>query len=156
MACPIQRCAVTGASGYVGSRICNYFSARDWTVFELSRRPRQDDVSGRFHIPFELDAPPSASVFRDNRLRVLIHCAYDFRATQWNTICRRNVDGSSQLLRNAVQGGVETIVVLSSISAFDGCRSMYGKAKLSIERAAADVDAFIVRPGLVYGSGSPV
>jgi nucleoside-diphosphate-sugar epimerase len=47
---------------------------------------------------------------------------------------------------------VERIVVISSISAFPGCRSLYGRAKLEIEATATEVGALIVRPGLVYGA----
>jgi nucleoside-diphosphate-sugar epimerase len=51
----------------------------------------------------------------------------------------------------AKEGGVERIIFLSSISAFDGCSSLYGKAKLEIEKDAADVGAGIIRSGLLYG-----
>jgi len=50
---------------------------------------------------------------------------------------------------------VDKIIFLSSISAFEGCRSLYGKAKLEIEKVAADLGATIIRPGLVYGSERP-
>ena len=150
MDAPGLRCAVTGATGYVGSRVSDYFATRGWTVFELARRPRKDAES-RVHVPFQLDSAIPPVFFRDRRIRTLVHCAYDFRATEWEEIERVNVDGSVRLLRAARDGGVETIILLSSISAFDGCSSLYGKAKLAVEKAAADVGAFIVRPGLVYG-----
>jgi nucleoside-diphosphate-sugar epimerase len=66
---------------------------------------------------------------------------------------RINVNGSIGLLAAARTGGVERIVVMSSISAFTGCRSIYGQTKLAIEAAAAAVGALIVRSGLVYGDG---
>ena len=49
--------------------------------------------------------------------------------------------------------GVGKIIFISSISAFDGCRSLYGKAKLEIEKIALENGALVIRPGLVYGSG---
>lgn len=147
------RCAVTGSTGYVGSRISAYFATRGWTVFEFARRPAPDAVNGHVHVPFQLDLPIDSAVFRDNDIRVVIHGAYDFRPVKWKDIHRVNVEGSTRLLRAAKEGGVDTIVFLSSISAFEGCSSLYGKAKLVIEKVAAEVGAFIVRSGLVYGSG---
>jgi hypothetical protein len=44
---------------------------------------------------------------------------------------------------------------MSTISAFEGCRSVYGQAKLEIEAAATSVGALVIRAGLVYGDGPP-
>lgn len=147
-----NRCAVTGANGYVGSRIAEYFEAHRWNVFEFTRHPRPCSSLGRVHLPFRLESPIAPRVFQDHSIRVLIHCAYDFRPVSWEDINRVNVEGSAKLLRAAKEGGVEKILFLSSISAFDGCSSLYGKAKVEIEKVAADVGAFVIRPGLVYGS----
>lgn len=147
------RCAVTGASGYVGSRVSEYFAARGWTVFELTRA-RKHQVPGRIHIPFQLDSAINPALLRKLDIRALIHCAYDFRAPNWEYIHRVNVQGSVRLLRAAEEAGIGRIILLSSISAFDGCDSLYGKAKLEIEKAAAAVGACIIRSGLVYGNGS--
>jgi nucleoside-diphosphate-sugar epimerase len=149
-----QRCAVTGTTGYVGSRILAHFEAHGWSTCELSRRPSHCDDPSRLHVPFQLESSIDPAVFRDNGIRALIHCAYDFRPLKWRDIERVDVDGSARLLRAARKGGVDTIVVLSSISAFDGCSSLYGKAKLAIEKTAFDIGAFVVRPGLVYGDQS--
>jgi nucleoside-diphosphate-sugar epimerase len=146
------RCAVTGANGYVGSRISEYFAMRGWTVFEFTRRPSPHPAASRVHMPFQLDSSIDPCIFRDNGIRVLIHCAYDFRPVRREEIQRVNVEGSSRLLQAAKDGRVERIIFVSSISAFDGCSSLYGKAKLQIEKVAAEVGAAIVRSGLVYGS----
>ena len=84
----------------------------------------------------------------------LVHCAYDFSVSGWDEIRRVNVDGSIALLQAAKDAGVGRLVFISSMSAFPGCRSLYGRAKLEVERAAAALGAVIVRPGLVYGSES--
>jgi nucleoside-diphosphate-sugar epimerase len=39
------------------------------------------------------------------------------------------------------------------MSAFEGCKSLYGMAKLAIEKEAHKTGAIIVRPGLVFGRG---
>jgi len=55
------------------------------------------------------------------------------------------------LLEAAREAGVETIVFISTLSAFEGCRSLYGRAKLEIEATAHNMGANVIRPGLVYG-----
>lgn len=142
-------CAVTGAGGYVGSHVASAFSTRNWSVLELGR-PGRPTKPGRGHLPYDLDHPVDPAIFTDNRVRVLVHCAYDFRPNKWADVRRINVEGSARLLRAAKQAGVEKIVLISSISAFAGCRSLYGKAKLEIEDVAASLGALIVRSGLVY------
>jgi nucleoside-diphosphate-sugar epimerase len=147
------RCAVTGATGYVGSRISEYFAARGWTVFEFARRPSSPSTPSRISVPYQLDSAIHPTIFRDNGIEAVIHCAYDFRPTTWKEIRRVNIEGSARLFRAAKEAGVRKIVLLSSISAFDGCASLYGRAKLEIEKIAFDVGAFSIRSGLVFGSG---
>jgi nucleoside-diphosphate-sugar epimerase len=62
--------------------------------------------------------------------------------------------GSRRLIAAATAGGVERIVVISTISAFAGCRSLYGRAKLAIETDVAGSGGVAVRSGLVYGDDS--
>jgi nucleoside-diphosphate-sugar epimerase len=45
---------------------------------------------------------------------------------------------------------VGKIVCISSISAYPGCKSLYGRAKLEIETIAQDHRALTIRPGLIY------
>ena len=58
------------------------------------------------------------------------------------------------LLRKAKLLGVRRILYLSSMSAYPGTTQIYGQTKLAIERAALDLGAICVRPGLVYGPTS--
>lgn len=150
----LPRCAVTGANGYVGSCIANYFIARGWNVLELARRPSSALDDHRAHVPYELGSPLDTSIFGDSNVSVLIHCAYDFSPVRWQDIRRVNVEGSMRLLRAAKKAGVKRIIFISSISAFEGCRSRYGKSKIEGEKIARDLGALIIRSGLVYGNRS--
>jgi nucleoside-diphosphate-sugar epimerase len=140
-----QTCLLTGATGYLGSCVKHALQGRDWNVVELSRRP----AAGGRVIPFQLgnDVPASALT----GARALVHCAYDFTQLSWPEIHRVNVAGSVKLLSAAREANVETLVYISSISAFAGCRSLYGRAKLETERFAHSVGAIVVRPGLIWG-----
>jgi nucleoside-diphosphate-sugar epimerase len=73
------------------------------------------------------------------------------RATTYSDLRRICVDGSNTLFEAARRAGVERIVFISTISAFDGCRSAYGKTKLAVEKSLAGTTAVVLRPGLVFG-----
>ncbi|MGB9030696.1 MAG: NAD(P)-dependent oxidoreductase [Acidobacteriaceae bacterium] len=139
-------CAITGASGYVGSRIAQRL-AQDGRVVALCRKPASDaDIS--WSLSSSEDVAP---LLRQRRVSVLIHAAWDFSAVTAEDIQRVNVEGSIRMLRMAKAAGVGRIVFISTISAFIGARSLYGKAKLQVESVAAELGGIILRPGLVFG-----
>lgn len=135
--------ALTGASGFVGSQLASRFERDGWRTARFSS-------SGAGDVKFRLGGEVDAEEFRSRNVDALVHCAYDFKPVTWSEIERVNVEGSRRLLDAAASGGVRSIVVLSTISAFPGCRSLYGRAKLEIEGAAERVGAAILRPGLVF------
>ena len=143
-----KTCAITGANGFVGTCLKRRMQSEGWRVIPWTRQPEPRTDGVPFHLGREVDAGQLKGV------RALVHCAYDFGPLRREDIASVNVAGSQKLLEAAQKAGVETVVVISSLSAFDGCRSLYGKAKLQIERAALSAGAFVIRPGLVYGSHS--
>ena len=144
----MTHCAVTGASGYVGSRIAGALAASGFGVVALGRQP------GPQGIPWKLDAPsPIADQLRSMRVTGLVHAAWDFtqpKAAQNRLI---NVEGSRRLIADAVAAGVKDIVFVSTISAFDNATSNYGRAKLEVEALVLAAGGTVVRPGLVWGDG---
>src|SRR4029453_12836698 len=76
----------------------------------------------------------------------------DFSQRQAADIRRVNVDGSAALLRAARDARVERLIYISSISAFEACRSVYGLTKLESEAIARSVNATVIRPGLIWGT----
>lgn len=144
------RCGISGSNGYLGSKIKEYLEARGVEVFELRRKLPESGEGGENVIPFVLghDLMPGAL----SRLDVLIHCAYDFSLRRWEDIYEVNVNGTLKLFESARNDGVRRIIFISSMSAFTGCRSMYGRSKLEVERKTADPDVVSIRPGLIYGA----
>jgi nucleoside-diphosphate-sugar epimerase len=140
-------CAITGSNGYVGGCIKDYLTAHGWEILELTRQPKP----GTRGVPFRLGAETPPGSFAG--VSALVHCAYDFTPLSRDEIRAVNVEGSRKLLHAAHAAGVERIVCISSISAFTGCRSLYGQAKLEIEKIALEHGALVIRPGLVYGNG---
>jgi nucleoside-diphosphate-sugar epimerase len=137
--------AVTGASGYLGGRCAAALRAAGWEVRRLVRTPVEPGDR-----PFRLGEPVDPDALRG--ADVLIHAAHDFKAYGPEAF-RVNVSGAEALLKAAQAAGVGRIVAVSSVSAFAGCRSEYGRAKLALEEAVAGRGGISVRPGLIYGGG---
>lgn len=142
-----RKCAVTGAAGYVGSRVVAYMRSHGWDVMELTRSGGAGRQPGTVSYSLENGISPDAL----QGVEVLIHCAYDFKLDVQEDIWRINVEGATRLFDAARRAGAKRTVCVSSISAYDGCRSLYGKAKLAIEAEALKAGGVVVRPGLVYG-----
>lgn len=141
--------AVTGASGYLGSRICATLSARGWSVVRLVRSPMSADGSS---IKYEIAAPVDDGVRKVlQSADVLVHAAYDFSVTSRADIWRINVEGTRNLLQEARRANVHRILVLSSMSAYAGTAQLYGQAKLAIEEETRVAGGCAIRPGVVTG-----
>jgi nucleoside-diphosphate-sugar epimerase len=132
----------------VGGCIKKFFAARDWEIFELTRRPKPGARAFQFQLGDDLSPDLLSGV------GALVHCAYDFEPLRWEDITAMNVEGSRKILQAARAANVPKIIYISSISAFDGCRSLYGEAKLEIEKIALASGALVIRPGLVYGGAA--
>jgi len=142
--------AVTGANGYVGGVIAIALQRAGWSVIELSRTPssRPAAPGGAFR-RFSLNERIEPAALQG--IDALVHCAYDFAPIDAEGIRRSNVDASLQLFNTARAAGVKRIIFISSMSAFEGCKSLYGQGKLAVEHEAGKLGLIIVRPGLVYG-----
>lgn len=146
----MSRCAVTGATGYVGTVVSACLKAQGHDVLELVRRPSRE--GNRKQAFFDLALPIEAETLRG--VEVLVHCAYDFEPRTADEVRAINVEGSRRLLSAADAAGVSRIILISTLSAFTGCRSLYGNAKLAIERDVQNRGGVVIRPGLVFGSAS--
>ena len=144
MALENKICVLTGAHGYVGGRLKRHLERDGWEVIGWTRQP----APGSGEVAFQLGQEVDPGLFEG--ARALVHCAYDFGPRRWADINAINVTGSQKLLEAARKAGVESVVFISSLSAFTGCRSLYGKAKLEIESVAQSLGAHVIRPGLVY------
>ncbi|WP_261565000.1 NAD-dependent epimerase/dehydratase family protein [Frankia gtarii] len=137
---------ITGAHGYLGGVIQETLRANGWATVPLVRRPPSDLTNEwRFY-----DARRSLAPGLLDGLDALVHCAYDMSARRWPDIQATNIGPTRDLLA-AAQHVVPKVIVLSSMSAYEGTNQLYGTAKLAIERDALAFGASVIRPGLVYG-----
>jgi nucleoside-diphosphate-sugar epimerase len=142
--------AVTGANGYLGSKICESLESKGSQVIKLARSAGQGN--GQV-LSYDLAMPITAQVRAAlQSANVLIHAAYDLSLTSSADIQRVNVEGTRRLLKAAKDAAVGRIIVLSSMSAFEGTSQLYGQAKLDIEAITIEFGGCAVRPGLVYSN----
>jgi nucleoside-diphosphate-sugar epimerase len=144
-----RTCLITGSRGYLGSCIKAKFQQAGWNVVELIRNPTPEEVRDGRAIQFRLGDENSAGLLP--QADALVHCAYDFTLYDWKKIYAINVLGAEKLFEAARAASIPRPVFISSMSAFEGCKSLYGRAKLEIESRAKSCNVFLVRPGLIYG-----
>jgi nucleoside-diphosphate-sugar epimerase len=134
----------------LGSRICTTLSERGWRVVGLARSPSPESTTS---VQYDIAAPIDEALRGLLRSAdVLVHAAYDFSVTSQADIWRVNVQGTRNLLHEARRANVRRIVVLSSMSAYEGTAQLYGRAKLAIEKDALAAGGCAIRPGVVIGS----
>jgi nucleoside-diphosphate-sugar epimerase len=139
-------CAVTGATGYVGSIIMRELQ-QHMPVVAMARHPQSaGDIAWSLESRQEI-----ADTLRARNVKTLVHAAWDMRANSLAEMEKSCVQGSAALFEAATRADVERIVFVSSISAFAGCRSAYGRAKLSVEKLLQGKSNIIFRFGLVFG-----
>ena len=142
-------CAVTGATGYVGSRIAAALAA-EFDVIPMGRNAGPEGVRWQMN----LGAESYATITTELRMRgatVLVHTAWDFGHPKAADNWQSNVEGSRKLIAAAQAAGVQQVVFVSTISAFSGARSEYGKSKLAVEQIVLAAGGTVIRPGLVWG-----
>ena len=136
--------AVTGANGYVGRIVAAAVTGGGNEVVGLSSSPGPGQRGYRLGEP----VPPPTLAGID----AVVHAAHDFSAPPAATH-ERNTAGSRPLLEAAADAGVP-VVLITTLSAFDGCRSAYGRAKVALEHLVFEQGGRVLRAGLVTGPGA--
>ena len=169
---------VTGASGFIGSHVCQSFLDRGENVIALARSENVSPSHGLTVSPIRdlLDRDSLRSAM--NGVQTVVHLAARVHSKREGkddpaSECRRiNVDGTSALLDEAVAAGVQRFVFISSVKAVANESDVildentvpmptdaYGASKLEAERLVRVVSvrenlhAPILRLPLVYGPG---
>lgn len=140
-------CAVTGASGYVGSIITQALRQHVPVVGMVRNPASATDIAWTLESSQDI-----GDTLRARGVKTLVHAAWDMHGTNLEQMQRICVRGSAALFDAARRAGVERIVFISTISAFEGCRSVYGRTKLEVEKMLADDARVVFRPGHVFGA----
>jgi nucleoside-diphosphate-sugar epimerase len=144
MTAPRRIIAVTGANGYIGTRLCRAAVAAGWDVVAFSRsRPT---VSGCRFVPYDLAGP-----FEQQTLagaQALIHLAADTQHTEPDPDIERQ---ACRRLIEAVDPTTTRLIFVSSQAAAANAPTGYGRVKWELERLVLNAGGIVVRPGMVYG-----
>lgn len=148
-----QTLALTGATGFVGSRLMSLALAQGYRLRALTRRP-QPEQAGVDWISGSLDDPASLGALVDGSDAV-IHVAGVVNAANREGFARGNIDGTRALIAAAESAGVTRFLHVSSLSAREPALSLYGWSKAEAEQhvMASPLAWTIVRPPAIYGPG---
>jgi nucleoside-diphosphate-sugar epimerase len=142
--------AVSGGRGYVGSVLLGAFDKLGWRTISLERA-HGEPPAGRTR-PYDLGGQVEPDLLEG--VDTLVACAWDLSLTRREDIWSVNVDGTERLLRLAREVGVRRVVLISSMSAYEGTTQLYGLAKLETEQLCLKLGGAVGRLGLVYGPRS--
>ena len=162
---------VTGASGFLGRRVCSRLAAHG-TVRALMRSPVDGPWDAVDPVDLAKDPPPPGALAG---VDTVIHLAARTHAVNESGDTEElyraiNVDGTRRLLEAAKTAGVRRFVFVSSVKAMgeggDGVQdetatpvpaTWYGKTKRAAETMAMEGDwtpeTVVLRPALMYGMG---
>lgn len=171
----LRKVSVTGASGFVGSRLCEAFASNGWQV---RRALRQENGAGGIVVgelgPETNWCKAISDVDAIVHLAARVHVMHDHVVDPLAEFRRVNVEGTLSLARQALEKGVRRFVFVSSIkvngeSTLPGCPfkaddianpiDPYGVSKYEAEQALlslateSEMEVVIIRPPLVYGPG---
>ena len=146
------RIAVTGGTGFVGSRLLTALRQSGHEIRALTRRPRPDE-DGLTWIAGSLE-DGEALGHLSKGAEALIHVAGVLKGDAGGFEAG-NVRGTAAVLAAAKAQGVRRFVHVSSLAARQPELSLYGASKARSEELVQDsgLDFTIVRPPAVYGPG---
>jgi uncharacterized protein YbjT (DUF2867 family) len=144
--------AVTGGTGFVGSRLIIALRAAGHEVRALTRRP-QRDADGICWIAGSLEDQAALDRLAEGAGAV-IHVAGVINADEAGFEAG-NVQGTAAVLAAARAGAAGRFVHVSSLAAREPTLSRYGNSKARSETLVREsgLDFAIVRPPAVYGPG---
>lgn len=147
---------ITGAGGFVGQQLVDYFADKGWNVVGLVRDPKKYKKTPKNvrYEQFDLTKPFDNKLFKG--VDYLVHTAY-IKADRNNPDAfNANLEGTKAMLTAARRNGVRKSLFMSSMSAHNQAKSVYGRQKLAIEELFNAPNDVILRSGLIVGNGGIV
>lgn len=145
--------AITGGTGFVGSRLIALALEAGHQVRALTRR----DQAEREHITWirgDLEDQAALASLAEGA-EAVIHVAGVVNAPDRAGFARGNIEGTRNMLAAAEGAGVRRFVHVSSLAAREPEMSAYGWSKAEGDRLVEDslLETSIVRPPAIYGPG---
>lgn len=140
-----MKIVVTGATGYVGTRLVNICGARGHQIVAMSRRQLTNHAS--LWLPFDLSVGDAIAL--PTGTDAVVHLAA-------NTSMAKCVNEKQEILAakallSASQEVSAKFIFVSSQTARPDAPTAYGRTKWRIEQEVLSAGGWVVRPGQVYG-----
>ena len=143
---------ITGASGYIGSYLVEYFATKNWHVIGLVRDAnKKSSTSNIQYVTYDMVQRLDETVFAE--ADYLIHLSYIKNDRKNPDALKQNTEGTTTLLRAAHKYDLKKTIFMSSMSAQPDAASSYGQQKFRIEKMFNTKRDVNVRSGLVVGNG---
>jgi len=167
-----MKAIITGSSGFIGSRLCNYLEQQGHSVIKVSRKPKQNSRTDLI-CDIESSKLHNGAMSGVNILFHLAGYAHDFSNSEKfrKKYFKLNIDATRNLALQAAREGVKAFIFVSSVKAGgfvangkcmtekdqekpDG---IYGKTKREAELNLLEIGkessmhVSIIRSSLVYG-----
>ncbi len=145
---------ITGATGFWGRQLCDYFRKKGDTVRGLVRRTNVYPFTEPGVTLFKSNLPDEIDVTAFKGVDIVIHGAYHTaRLISIEEAHRVNHDGTMRVYETSKSAGVAQFVFISSTGAHAEAESYYGKSKFALEQLMNPEKDLIIRPGLIIGPG---
>ena len=163
-----MKALVTGASGFIGSCLCEQLTRRGVWVTAMLRHPSEGPWDDS--LISDLESPPDPSMLSGIdtvfHLAGKAHALSEIRQDEWEYF-KINTDGTQRLLEVCQKAGVKTFVYFSSVKAAGDINGVmdeldlalpdtpYGRSKQAAEKLVLEGDyvphPVVIRPTMVYG-----
>src|SRR5690606_91596 len=152
-----MRILLTGATGFIGSRLLEALLARGHRVVMVSRRETMSGRPGVQHISrdFAHALNPSDWVGAVQDIDVVINAVGILREQRGQRIDALHHRAPAALFQAAAAAGVRRIVQISALGADEEATTAYHLSKKAADDVLASlpVEGVIVQPSLVFGQG---
>ncbi|MEI8202984.1 MAG: NAD(P)-dependent oxidoreductase [Bacteroidota bacterium] len=142
---------ITGASGFIGSYLVNYFLESNYCVRGLYHNYPEKKSNTNFEaFQFNLSSEINPNHFEN--ADYVVHCAWEnYNGNESSN--ENNINGTLMLRNYCREMGIKKFVFLSSMSAHENSLSNYGKTKHILESQFENLNELVIKPGLVLGNG---
>jgi uncharacterized protein YbjT (DUF2867 family) len=149
-----MRVLLTGATGFIGSRVAAALLARGHEVIAAGRHPSRDVRMGFIPADFVQDTEKAVWAARLKGVDAVVNAVGIFRPQGAASFAAVHDAAPRALFAACAESGVRYVVQVSALGADAGAHSAFHASKKAADDAlaASRLDGCIVQPSLVYGA----